>query len=170
MFCIKDFGFIILCPEPYISEIKFSFNTTKFLNENVRVVIGSNFSKDDIVKVSKICDKLDITEKNLSKMINFGVSRSLFDWNFILYAGAKPTKYLIEKYLYFCKSENDVLYPVVNRRMYFPEASTNGLFFNRKSIPKFQEFENFNESKLTWASDLLDKKINLKGIIGANFT
>ncbi len=168
----NGYGFVILCPEDYPSEASLTISRIRniFSDHSIRLVISPKFASERIDKYKSFSVPVDIGDKTITGMINLGVSRSKYDWNFVLIAGANVTENLIKKYLYFCREESDFAFPVVDRKWVFADASINGLFFNRNKIPKAPENEpDIGMTKAIWGTEILQSNGKLKGIVGGKF-
>lgn len=168
----NGYGFVILCPEDFPSEASLTISRIRniFVDPAIRLVISPEFASERNDRYKSLSVPIDIGDRTITGMINLGVSRSKFDWNFVLIAGANVTENLIKKYLYFCREESDFIFPVIDRKWIFADASINGLFYNRRRTPEAPENEpNINLTKAMWGTEILQSGGKLKGIVGGNF-
>ncbi len=168
----KGLGFVVLCLDDLPSEVRLTLAGIKNLFEDapIRLVMPTRLACDERDRYKSFGVPIDMGDKTITGMINTGVYNSKSDWNLVVMAGAKVTQNLVKKYLYFCRRDKDFVYPVVERRWAFSEASINGLMFNRDCCPAAPEGEpDIMVAKTLWGADIVQKGGQMKAIIGANF-
>jgi hypothetical protein len=168
---MEKFTFIILCPDSdggltnTVNSIKAEYGVDfpKF------AVVGKSTEYANVEYLSKSC-KIHKGGNTITSLIDTGIDHSETDWNFILFAGTRVKAHVIRKYQYFIKDEKDILFPVVDRKFAFHEASMNGIFVNKlafKEIGKMgDDISDLEIVKLIWATKGLEKQFRFKAIVG----
>src|SRR5947207_1827444 len=59
----------------------------------------------------------------ITSLIDVGVRNSKSDWCFIITAGTYLKCHSLRKYKHFCSSDKDILYPVLDKKYAFDEAT-----------------------------------------------
>lgn len=171
----KDFGFLILCPEINYALARVTVGSIKSIHPDasIKIVVPAGSPKNEILDMAKLANVIPSEGDTVTGMMNNGLKASDKFWNFILVGGARVTNYLINKYLYFTKSDKDVLFSVVDRKMYFHDCSLNGIFMNKKSLAEVgklpDDCDDILLSKLVWANNAIDKGYKFKAITSAKF-
>lgn len=108
-------------------------------------------------------------KSTMTSLINVGMRHSTADWVFVVFSGITVRWQMDQKFSYFINSEKDILYPIVDRKYNFLEATLNGLFVNRKVFKEIGEFEEEGELefvKMIWAEKAMAKGCRFKAVIG----
>lgn len=167
----NGFGFIIVYPteDPANLAVTTGRIKSEFPEVPVKLIVPVGFCEKDSWAARGI--KIESYSNTVTGLINYGVSKSERDWNFILVPGNLPTINLVKKYLYFCQNIKDVLYPITGKHWSFERAPLGGLFFNRTiNPPKFPEKEtDFVKAKMIWAGVRTLYGSQIKGIVGGKF-
>ena len=167
----NNLGIIILCPDRNSGGLKSTANSIKAEMPKVPYVTMVEYNTrdddvEDLAKYSRICKG----GKTITSLIDIGVKEIRTEWCFIVMSGSRIKKSIFGKYSRFATSEKDVLYPVVDRKHLFDEASINGILLH---APMYEEIGGFGdeydlqEAKLLWAGRALDKGCNFKALVGA---
>lgn len=173
MLTASNFSVIILCPELNSGGLRYTSNTIRgnFGNINHVGVIGSNANDTDIEHLSKFC-RVVKGGRTVTSLINRGMKEMDSEWFMIVMSGANVRYKLFKKYCYFSEHKA-ILYPVINKKYIFDEASINGIFMEKssyKDIGSFSDdFEDIKVAKLLWANNAIEKKYKLKGIVNARW-
>lgn len=165
-------GFIILCLQDVPSEVRLTLARIRnlFKDAHIRLAMPLRLACDEMERYKSFKAPIDMSEGTITGMMNLSVLNSECDWNLILVAGANVTQNLVQKYLYFCRQEKDFVYPVVDRKWNFAEASINGILYNRKLTPKAPEIEpDIFMAKAAWGAEVVRNGGQLKAIVGAKF-
>lgn len=168
----SKFGFVVIVPEFQPGDIRLTCQIIKstFPEFPSRICLPVGVSDADYGFCSKLGLPIDRGSATVTSLINKGMSKSSADWNFILMPGAKPTQNLIKKFLYFCRDDRDVLYPVVRRKVAFYESAISGIFFNRTTNDELPEREpDLNMARLIWAAKAMSNGSSFKAIVGGAF-
>lgn len=161
-------GFVILALPGTLSEVKITINYIRTLFDGPHIRIAT--SRSGVERYKSLGCPIDIATKTITELVNLSVSKSVYDWNLVLVSGSKIKKNLIKKYLYFCRRDEDFIYPVVNRKWLFSEASINGMMYNKKFIPVAPELEtDMPVAKAAWGTEIVRAGGQLKAIVGASF-
>jgi hypothetical protein len=166
------FGFIVLCLDDLPSEVSVTISRIRsiFKDPYIRLAMPLRLACDEMERYKKFKVPIDMSEGTITGMMNLSSSKSSFDWNLILMAGACVTQNLIKKYLYFCRHDKDFVYPVVDRKWVFSEASINGMLYNKNTTPEAPENESeMPMAKAAWGAEIIRSGGRLKAIIGAKF-
>ena len=105
-----------------------------------------------------------------SSLINVGMRHTLADWNFIICAGATVRWKMDRKFSYFIESEKDILFPIAENKIYFAEATLNGLLINKntwKEVGEMNDDGSLEMVKILWALSAIDKGVKFKAIAGS---
>ena len=171
-----DVGYIIICVDSNSIALKTTVNSLKSFTQDRQIlaVVGSNVTKEDLKELSQYCS-VHKAKSTITSLINVGMKKITSEWGFLLFAGSRIPMYLENKF-HFAKQENDVLYPIVNRKCNFVDGSFNGVMINRKFFSKVGNFpeitmkkeglNDFEMAKLFWATDAIDHGAKFKGIVG----
>lgn len=172
-----DVGFLILCPDKNVLGLK---NTLRSIESHSYerssiCLVGSNTSKEECLDINKLC-KAYKGGSTITSLINLGMKSISNEWAFIIFSGSRLPVYIEKKWSSFCKTDKDILFPVVDRKWDFVDGSFNGVLINKKFFSEIGDFpdiekydiNDFAFSKLLWAYDALDFGANFKAIIGMN--
>lgn len=167
-----NFGVVILCPDFNPSGLRY---TVKYLNIDfpgipVVAMTGCDTHQEDFEVLSKCC-RVSRGGKTITSLIDFGVNHIQRDWLFFIMAGGRLRPNTFKKFAYFATAERDVLFPVVDNKYLFDEASISGLLINRAAFTEvgcFGDFhDNMRESKLWWGGAAIKKQYKFKALVGA---
>ena len=166
-----DCGFIILCLEKNTHLVN---NTIKSIKNNYKespiiCIADNSCSEEDGKYLNSLCPSF-IAGDTISSLINCGFKNTNIDWNFVLIAGTTMRNNLDYKYSEFINSENDVLFPIVDRKINFVDGTINGLMINKKLFQKTGNWDDnlpLDKCKLLWAISAMEFGGQFKGIIGA---
>lgn len=158
-------GFIILCPDLNIGHLKNTITSIGVYYPDAKViaVLPENCKKEDL-NVSK---KTYAGGTTIASMINTGMKNASQGWHFIIFSKGWVRGKVDIKYSYFVENEQDILFPIVNRKLNFDQA--NGMFINKTSFQDIGDFPDTNSldtSKLLWANKAIEKGYKFKGIVG----
>lgn len=106
-----------------------------------------------------------------TSFINKGLSKTTYDWNLILFSGTVVKPRFFWKYIDFLENEKDILYPIVNFKYAFYEATLNGILVHKsvlKLVGKLPEISDLEQSKLYWCCEAMGKGYSFKGLLGVN--
>ncbi|MFZ8393467.1 hypothetical protein ACO1MB_14640, partial [Staphylococcus aureus] len=65
---------------------------------------------------------------------------------------------------------NDILFPIVDRKMNFIDGTINGIFLHRQAFDltgPFSDDPSLEKSKAVWSSTAVEKGCTFKAILGA---
>jgi len=167
----QDFSFLILCHDHDVGALKNTVNSIQlvFNDKPYFALVGENARPVDISDLTKYCPVVK-GGKTITSLMDAGITSSKTGWNFILNAGSRIKKGIMNKYQYFATNPRDVLFPVINRKYIFHEASINGIYINKLAIKEVGEFgdagEDIKTVKLLWAMDAIAKGYQFKAIVG----
>jgi hypothetical protein len=111
-----------------------------------------------------------VGKNTITSLINAGMNHAPSPWNFIVIAGSYVRAGLDQKFSYFVEKDKDILFPIVDRKLYFPDGSINGILMHKKTwkeIGEMSEYESLELCKLEWASRAIEKGCTFKGVVGA---
>lgn len=167
-----NLGVIILCPDYNSGGLKSTTNSIKMEIPNVPyVTMVANDARDDdvadLAKYSRICKG----GKTITSLIDFGVKEVKTDWCMVVMSGSRIKKSILRKYGRFATCNKDILFPVLDRKYLFDEASINGILLNSNVYDDIGGFgdtvDDIQEAKLLWAGRALDKGYKFKALVGA---
>ena len=164
-----NFGFVVLNPESNPSLLKNTVNSIRGKYDVPIISVAEKTVKNQTFKeMNEICQTYKGNETYTS-LINTGMKNPPADWNFIVIAGTYIRRMLDSKYSIFIESEKDILFPIVDKKCDFFEATINGLLLHKnclKKIGKMAEIGPYEICKLMWALDAIEKGYKFKAILG----
>ena len=164
--------FVILCPATNIAGLRLTANSIRanFPESQMFAMVGKNIDDRDFKELNKFC-VIHKGGDSITSLINHGIDISKTEWNFIAVAGCAIRNRMLNKYLYFRKSEKDILYPVIDRKVAFYEASINGIMVHKNAFVEggklSEEMKDICNAKLFWAGELIGKGFQFKALVGA---
>jgi hypothetical protein len=165
-------GVVILCPYCNFAGLRDTYNSIKSELEDTACVamVGGNASDSDLRDLSRIT-QVYRGGKTITSLIDVGAKKLKTDWVITISAGVRIKYNIIKKYGTFLKSNKDILFPVIDRKHLFHEASINGILLSREAIEDVGEFgdevEDLVSAKLLWAGEALNKGYKFKALVGA---
>lgn len=169
-----NFGVVILCPDANSGGLKTTTNSIKveFSGVNYVAIVGNNAHIENVKSLEKYC-RVCYGGKTITSLIDKGVTELQADWRLVIMSGSLVRYNVVKKYRMFAKSEKDILYPVIDRKYLFYEASINGIFMSKSAYDDIGAFgdniPDLKETKLIWATKALEKKYRFKAIVGGRF-
>jgi len=168
----KDLNIAVVCSDCNIGSFKNTASSIKgdFPKVSYFGVVPNNSTALEISDMSRY-GRVIKGGDTITSLMSKGICESK-DWCLLVMCGSWVRYNLVKKYRYFLKSKKDIIYPAVDRKYLFYEASINGILIHRDSfedIGNFEDFEDLSESKLNWAVTAIDKGYSLKSIVGARF-
>jgi len=162
--------FIILSPDCNPGTLKKTVRTIQeYFPQNQYCCVVSSEAKD-IEEMKKVCP-IKIGGRTITSLINEGIEKSKQEWVFILMAGVWLHANSLRKYELFLESDREILYPVVDRKIGFDEATINGILMSKKAFQSIGKFSDQNHSitlvKMIWAIDALALGFKFKALVGA---
>jgi hypothetical protein len=168
----ENIGFVILCPECNLGGLKYTSTSIKFEFPKCKFItmVGKDAPKDEILEMSKH-SRIIRGGNTITSLIDKGVEEMKSEWCMIVTSGSMIRPNTIKKYNYFLRGQKDILFPVMDRKYLFDEATINGILINRNTYKDIGELgdddPDIQRVKLAWASKALDKGCKFKGIVGA---
>jgi len=172
-----DLGFIILCPDRNIGGLKNTYGSINYhsYNRDAICVVGNDATPTDIKEMKEICPTYK-GKDTITSLINTGFRHLKHEWGLLLFGGSRIPIFLERRISSFTKNEEDILFPVVEKRYDFVSGSFNGVLINKKFFKKVGNFpdtqmekagmNDFEMAKLLWALDAHEKGAIFKGIVG----
>ncbi len=163
-----NLGVIILCPNVNYGTLRFTAGMINAeLNCPYLAVVPDKVYEEDVNDLKKYSPVFR-GGKTVLSMINEGMKKLNSEWKLVIMSGSNIKYGFWKKYLKFLKTEKDILYSVLNRKHKFDEASINGFLIHDKAFKDIGCFpeEEYQYSKLCWASNALDKDYKFKAIVG----
>lgn len=166
----KSLGFVILNPESDPTGLRTTMRTIAehYPECGALCVVGKK-----AVGTFECKQYADVVEggNTITSLIDAGVKNAKTDWCFIITSGTYLRSKSLRKYENFCRSEKDILYPVVDRKYAFDEATINGILMPKKAIQEVGCFGDDNHSiqlvKMLWVLQAMNKGYKFKALIGA---
>lgn len=172
-----DVGFVILCPDRKIGGLKNTIGSIKSnaYERDFICVVGNNVFSDELKEMKK-CAPTFTGSNTITSLINTGIKECKHEWAFLIFSGSRACPYIENRFFTWVKKETDVLFPVVDRKRDFVSGSFNGVLINTKFFAEVGDFPNytmentgmndFELSKLLWATDAIEKGVTFKAIVG----
>lgn len=172
-----DFNVIIISHNRNIGGIKSTINSVKIstYNRKCLCVVGEDISTKEFKEISGFVE-VHKAKNTFTSLINTGIKKNTNLWSFVVFAGSRMPLYIEKKLDYFCKNDQDVLFPVVDRKWNFVDGSFNGVLINNKffkevgDFPDFltgkQGINDFELAKMIWAVGAIEKGCKFKAIVG----
>ena len=167
----NDFSVIILCPDCNVAGLRTtSGSVRRELHVPCVAMVGQDATDNNILELSAHA-KVYRGGKTITSLIDEGVSKTELPWCFFVMAGGWLKENLVRKYLYFRRSDKDILFPVIDRKIWFDEGSINGIMVHRTAFTEVglmgDDEPDINVAKLLWAMRAIEHKYTFKGIVGA---
>lgn len=166
-----DYGFIILCPDSNIALLKSTAASLKARHpeKNFLGVAANSISSRDFKEMKNFCP-LFKGGSTITNLINVGMSKTKAEWNFIFFAGVLVRRRIHERFFYFIQDDKDILFPIIDGKSNFIDATLNGLLINKKTWNIVGEMDNEGSLefvKCLWAAKAIDSGVKFKAIAGA---
>lgn len=165
-----DYGFIILCPDANTGLLKSTVSSIKLRHANREFfgVTADCISPKNLKEMKSLCP-LHKGGSTITSLINVGMSKAKSEWNFLFFAGALIRRNIDQKFAYYISDEKDILFPVVDGKFNFVDATLNGLFINKKTWQSVGSMDNdgsLDFIKCIWAAKAIDSGVKFKAITG----
>lgn len=164
-----DYGFVILCPERNLGGLMATVRSARsHFNTSIICVMPAETTKKELSEFAQVCPVVK-GKGTYTSLINIGVKKSDKPWNFIIMAGSTFKPRFCHKYGYFIENEKDVLFPIVDFKCDFVDATLNGILLHKNAIKEVGEFEDIELplSKLFWSLRAIEKGYKFKALAGA---
>lgn len=138
-------------------------------NASTLAVVPSSMHKEDVAGLRKK-HPVVVAGDTVTSMFNQGIPEIDREWALVVVAGSWMRPNLDKKYGYFVDREDDILFPVVDRKWTFVDGSINGLMIRKETFKKVGPFQNsgpFEMCKLFWANDAVERGCRFKAVVGA---
>jgi len=167
-----NYGFIIIAPDnnPKLVELTASSVRNKYPNSPFICIVTSEISPENAQEISRICPTFQ-ADNSYSSLINEGMKNPPSDWNLIVISGTSIRNRFFRKYSCFVQSDKDILFPVVDRKWNFVDATVNGIFLHRntfKELGAMPQHPTIQECKANWAYEAINKGYKFKAVIGTS--
>lgn len=172
-----DVGFLILSPDRNVAGLRNTIGSIKnnSYNRESLCVVGETANADDLKEMREYCPTYK-GKDTITSLVNVGMKKLKHEWAFVLFGGSRIPTYLERKFEAFCKSEKDVLFPVVDGKYDFIEGSFNGVMINTRFFQHVGDFPtttmqkygmtDFELAKMFWAVDAAEHGVQFKAIVG----
>lgn len=166
-----DYGFIVLCPDYNISQIKITVDYLRSSYSEAKsiCVVPDKCPSKDFKEIKKYT----LTEqggKEMTSLINVGMKYTpCQEWNFIITSGSWLKNNLNYNFCKFIENEKDILYPIVGRKCNFVDGTMNGMLIHKRAfdeIGPFMENNTIDFCKLMWSVEAIEKGYRFKGVVG----
>jgi len=172
-----DVGFIVLCPDRNTASLKNTVGSVRYHTsdrECIAVVPKGTVAKE-LKEFKEICETYK-GQDTITSLVNTGMKKTKHEWACLVFGGSRIFPYTERRFLPWIKTDKDVIYPVVEHKFGFVEASFNGVVINKNFFEEVGDFptaamqkeglNDFEFAKLLWALDAMDKGAKFKGIVG----
>lgn len=172
-----DVGFLVLCPDRNIGGLKNTLGSIKHNCYDRKIVcaVGNDADAAEMAEMKAMCPTVK-GEDTITSLINKGIKTLDTAWVFIVFAGSRVPTYIERKFVLFAKSDQDVLFPVVDFKHDFISGSFNGVLISRTMFEAAGDFpevtlfkigvNDFEIAKMLWSLDALKHGCNFKAIVG----
>jgi hypothetical protein len=173
----KQFGFIVLAPEPNVGLIKTSMYSLHQYGEMITISIPSNTNVSLLKNISPTA-KIVKGGNTITSLINAGFNDSN-GWQIVMMAGTPVADGMTRKYNLFIENELDVLFSVVpdidrqgkisRLNNTFSTCTLNGIAMHAdvfKKVGNFKEQENLYHVREEWEKTAIMHGCIFKGIVG----
>ena len=166
-------GVIVLNPESDPSSLRITVKTVRdnFPTATIQCAVGKKHY--DLAELQRHC-QVTVGGDTITSLIDAGLKANKKKWSFILSSGTFLRHYSLRKYECFCKNEKDILFPVVDRKWTFDEATINGLLMptqvHKDVGPLGDGNHDIHLVKLLWWLDAHAKGYKFKALVGARLT
>ena len=165
----SNFGVIILCPSALQPGLNTTVNSLKSHFPDVTYIAMVGNEKSDIKPLERYC-RVYHGGKTITSLIDEGMKQLKTEWRLVVMAGSRVRYNVLKKYKTFIKSEKVILYPVIDKKYLFHEASINGIMMHKKAYEDIGGFgddlTDLCEAKLIWAGKALDKEYKFVALVG----
>lgn len=166
-----DYGFIILCPDSNTALLKSTVSsiTARHLEKNFFAVSADSISTKDFKEMKNFCP-IYKGGSTITSLINTGMSKTKNEWNFIFFAGVVVRRKINDRFSYFVNDTKDILFPVINGKTNFIDATLNGIFLNKKTwdlVGNMEDEGSLEFVKCIWAAKAIESGVKFKAIAGA---
>ena len=169
----KKFDFLILAPTFNAKQIQDTIKSLRiYYPENHFIISCSiHFDKEQVKWVKDLDHRNIVIKKGgttICGLINAGEKEIKNEWFFVFVAGSRIKNKIDKKYFSFIK-DKEIGYSVVERRMYFYEASLNGMLLSKTSFKDIGEFPDISPDisgcKSVWLGEGQEKGYKFKGLV-----
>ena len=162
--------FVVLCPDFNLGHLRSTVSsiTGSYPQSGITAVLSEEVHPDDLADAQKVCKTVK-AGKSITGMINAGLKEGGQEWNLVVVAGSWLRGWVIRKMSNFVESEYDILFPVVDRRYLFKEATINGILIHRKAFDAVGPMADNNPievCKMMWELDAKEKGCKFKAVVG----
>ena len=163
-------SFVIICHDNSLSLLSGTANSIKsrYYDNPFICVANGSANAEEIANIKKICPAYK-GKDTLTSLINVGMRHAPTEWVFIVFAGSNIPQKLDSKFSFYISSIYDVLFPIVQGKFNFIDATWNGMMLNKKAfkeIGAFEETGDLLDIKCDWALRATEKGCKFKGIMG----
>lgn len=166
-----NYGFIILCPDANIALLKSTVSSIlirhpgkQFLGVSAESILARDFKE-----MKNLCPLVK-GGSTITSLINAGMAKTKAEWNFIFFAGVLIRRKIDERFSHFIENEKDILFPILDGKCNFVDATLNGLFINKNTwdaVGKMDDEGKLDFVKCLWAAKAIDSGVKFKAIAGA---
>jgi hypothetical protein len=172
-----DLGFLILSPDKRPRELKNSCGSVRnhSFGRQAICIVGKDATAPEVKALKEHCEVYK-GKDTITSLVNTGMSKIKNEWAFIIFSGSRIRLYLEQRLSRFVTSPDEILYPVVERKINFVDSPFDGILINKKTFKKVgnfpdakmekEDFNDFEASKLLWANDAVEAGCVFKGIVG----
>lgn len=172
-----DVGIVILCPDRNIGGLRNTAGSVRChtYDREFICVVPEDATASDMKEFKAVCPTHK-GENTMTSLINVGMKKIKSEWAFMIFAGSRLQPTIEHRFSTLCTSEKDVIFPVIDRKWQFMEASFNGVLMNKKFFAEVGDFpsvtmqkaglNDFEFAKMLWALDAIEKGCTFKAIVG----
>ncbi len=165
-----DVGFVVLCTDNNIGLLK---NTVKSLrifypDKSHIAVVARNTPTEVVDEMKEMCP-IYRGKGTVTSLMNTGLRNGNKEWNLLTVAGVWFRGNEIKKMSVFLEDENDIIYPFVDKKSVFYEATINGILIHGKTFKKVGPFPDENPldiCRMMWMLDAMEAGCKFKAVLG----
>lgn len=172
-----DVGYIVLCPDRNTAALKNTVGSVRYHTNNREciAIVPKNTTAKELKEFKDICETYK-GQDTITSLVNTGLKKLKHDWGCLMFGGSRIFQFTERRITSFAHTEKDVIYPVVEGKFGFVEASFNGVVMTKKFFDEVGDFptaamlkaglNDFELAKMFWALDAMDKGAKFKGVVG----
>lgn len=163
--------FAVLCPDNNIGMLRSSRSSIAAYHPTspILAVTSKQTVKADVAEMETFCPTYR-GGNTISSLLDEGLKRAKTPWVIFFVAGNWYKPGVFRRLKCSIKSEHDILFPVIDRKWVFDEATIHCLTMPKqagKDVGVFGDTSlSLQECKLLWAVGAIEKGYQFKGLVG----
>lgn len=165
-----DIAFIVLSHDGDSGKVRSTVRSIKRnYNFPVTVVMSDEAHSEEVARAEALCEVVR-GGKTITSLMNAGMDNCKNQWGLMAMSGSHIPRNFDNKFSIFVESDYDILFPVMDRRCNFVDATLNGLMISKVSWDKIGPMASKNNleiCKLFWALGAIEAGCRFKAVVGA---